>query len=53
MKRRLDEAMARAYRGARLDASRETGLPLRTFPEECPYTRDEMLTRDFPIDPKP
>ncbi|AWN50001.1 DUF29 domain-containing protein [Methylobacterium terrae] len=50
LKCRLDEAMARAYRGARLDASRETGLPLRTFPETCPYTRDEMLTRDFPID---
>jgi hypothetical protein len=50
LKHRLDEAMARAYRGARLDAARETGLPLRTFPETCPYTRDEMLTRDFPVD---
>lgn len=52
LKRRLDEAMVRAYRGARLDAARETGLPLRIFPEECPYTRAEMLTRDFPIDPR-
>ncbi len=50
LKSRLDDAMARAYRGARVDAARETGLPLRTFPETCPYTRDEMLTRDFPID---
>ncbi|KMO14457.1 DUF29 domain-containing protein [Methylobacterium indicum] len=52
LKRRLDEAMVRAYRGARLDAARETDLPLRVFPEECPYSRDEMLTRDFPIDPR-
>lgn len=47
---RLDEAMARAYGIARLDAAGETGLPLQTFPETCPYTRDDMLTRDFPID---
>ncbi|MGX7705013.1 DUF29 domain-containing protein [Methylobacterium sp. Gmos1] len=47
---RLEEALARVYRGARLDASRETGLPLRTFPETCPYTRDAMLTREFPVD---
>ncbi|TGE02741.1 DUF29 domain-containing protein [Methylobacterium nonmethylotrophicum] len=52
LKSRLDEAMARAYRGARLDAARETGLPLQTFPETCPYTRDEMITRDYPIDPR-
>ncbi|MET7246193.1 DUF29 domain-containing protein [Methylobacterium sp. EM32] len=51
LKSRLDEAMARAYRGARVDAARETGLPLRTFRETCPYTRDDLLTRDFPIDP--
>ncbi len=51
LKSRLDEAMARAYRGARVDAAREIGLPLRTFPEACPYTRDDLLTRDFPIDP--
>jgi hypothetical protein len=51
LKGRLDEALERAYRGARLEAARETGLPLSAFPERCPYTRDEMLNRPFPIDP--
>ncbi|PIK68585.1 hypothetical protein CS379_34280 [Methylobacterium frigidaeris] len=48
---RLEEAMIRAYCGARLDAARDTGLPVETFPEACPYTRDDLLTRDFPVDP--
>ena len=48
---RLDEALERAYDTARLKAARETRLPLATFPETCPYTRDEMLTRPFAIDP--
>ncbi|AWN39323.1 DUF29 domain-containing protein [Methylobacterium durans] len=51
LKRRLDEAFARAYHGARLEAARETGLPLSAFPETCPYTREAMLTRPFDIDP--
>ncbi|MER2266362.1 DUF29 domain-containing protein [Methylobacterium oxalidis] len=51
LKRRLDEIVVRAYRGARLEAARETSLPLARFPEACPYTRDEMLTRPFDIDP--
>ncbi|SFU31774.1 protein of unknown function DUF29 [Methylobacterium sp. 174MFSha1.1] len=48
---RLDEALTRAYCGARLDAAGDTGLSVQTFPETCPYTRDDLLTRDFPIDP--
>ena len=51
LKSRLEEALERAYHGARLAAAKETGLPLRHFPESCPYTRDEMLTRPFPADP--
>ncbi|WP_375454467.1 DUF29 domain-containing protein [uncultured Methylobacterium sp.] len=51
LKRRQREAMERAYRRARLEAAKETGLPLKTFPEACPYTSDEMLTRPFAIDP--
>jgi hypothetical protein len=51
LKSRLGEAMARAYRGARVDAARETGLPLQAFPESYPYTRDDLLARDFPIGP--
>lgn len=48
---RLDEALARAYREARLEASQETELPLKRFPQDCPYTLDEVLTRVFAIDP--
>lgn len=51
LKRCQTEAMERAYRRARLEAAQETGLPLKTFPETCPYTSEEMLTRPFAIDP--
>ncbi|MBY0295581.1 MAG: DUF29 domain-containing protein [Methylobacterium sp.] len=53
LKSRLDETLGRAYRGARLEAARETGLALTTFPERCPCTRDGVLNRPFPIDPAP
>jgi hypothetical protein len=42
--------LERAYRDARDEASVETGLPLRVFPKECPYGRDELTTRLFSID---
>jgi hypothetical protein len=51
LKSRLDDALARAYRGARLEASKETSIPLKRFPETCPYTQAEVLTRPFPVDP--
>ncbi|WP_375462450.1 DUF29 domain-containing protein [uncultured Methylobacterium sp.] len=51
LKSRLDEALERAYDVARVGASRETRIALGRFPEACPYTRDEMLTRSFAIDP--
>ena len=47
---RLDEALARAYRLARLEAIRETGLSATAFPAACPFTRDEMLARAYAID---
>lgn len=50
LKGRLDEALERAYQGARLGASKETWLPLRRFPETCPYSPDEIRSRPFPID---
>lgn len=50
LKGRLEEALERAYHGARIGAAKETRLSLRRFPERCPYTRDEMLTRPFPDD---
>ena len=51
LKGRLDEALERAYHGARLGASNETGLALKTFGESCPYTLDEIRSRPFPVDP--
>ncbi|WP_298957418.1 DUF29 domain-containing protein [uncultured Methylobacterium sp.] len=47
LKPRCDEAFAKAYRGARLDAIRETGLADATFPATCPVTRDAAMTRPF------
>ena len=44
---RRDEALQRAYRGARLDAIQETGLRSSAFPDRCPYTLDEVLTRPY------
>ena len=50
-KSRLDEALQRAYDTARVKPSKETRLPLATFPETCPYTREAVLTRAFAIAP--
>jgi hypothetical protein len=36
-----------AYRRARLNAADETGLPLTTFPETCPWTIAQVLDEDF------
>jgi hypothetical protein len=32
------------YKKARLDAATETKLPLKTFPLECPFTEEQILT---------
>jgi hypothetical protein len=50
LKSRLEEAFERAYDLARLQAATETGIPLRTFPEACPFSREDILGRDFPVD---
>jgi hypothetical protein len=47
LKPRIGEALQRAYRKARLDASSETGLNPRLFPTALPYTPDEIMTRPF------
>jgi Domain of unknown function DUF29 len=43
----LDELAAWAYPQARRDASQETGLPLATFPEACPWPMAQVLNADF------
>jgi hypothetical protein len=50
LKPRLDEALERAYRVARLEAIGETGLSKSVFPESCPFSRDEMLNRPYAFD---
>ena len=37
--------MVEAYDDARGEASAETNLALRTFPEACPYDWDQIMTR--------
>ena len=43
----LDAAMLDAYRLARVEAERETGLARRTFPSVCPYDYDQATRADF------
>ncbi len=47
LKPRIAEAIARAYRRARLEAAKETGLDEDTFPTTCPYSFDDVTKRSF------
>jgi hypothetical protein len=38
--------LADAYQEAREQAAAETGLPPGTFPEECPHSVDELISRE-------
>jgi hypothetical protein len=44
---RRAELFAEAYRLARKDAMRESGLRLDTFPAECPYSLERALDEEF------
>jgi hypothetical protein len=46
---RIDEAITRAYRRARLRAIKETDLEAERFPETCPYSWDDIVARDFSL----
>jgi hypothetical protein len=39
--------VAGAYPRARRDAAKETGLPLATFPETCPFSLDDLRNPDW------
>jgi len=39
--------LAKIYLIARKDAALETDLPLSTFPEQCPYTWEQVLDEQF------
>jgi hypothetical protein len=47
LKSRIAEAVTRAYRKARLEAAKETGLDEESFPDACPYSWDDIVSRDF------
>lgn len=40
-------AFLECYLNAREDAANETGLPINTFPLDCPYTLEQALEQDF------
>lgn len=42
-----DAVLTKQYDRARRDAARETGLPIGTFPEKCPFALDDILDLDF------
>jgi len=41
------EVLAEEYADARFSAADETGLPMSSFPEICPFTATEVLDPDF------
>ena len=47
LKARLDSAIQDAYRLALIEAEKETGLPRRVFPAECPYSFAQMMDAGF------
>jgi Domain of unknown function DUF29 len=47
LKPRIPEAIGRAFRKARLEAARETGLEKDAFPPVCPYELADLTGRSF------
>jgi len=47
LRRALDASVARAYRSAVAAAAAETGLPVHTFPRECPFSPEQILDQNF------
>jgi len=47
LKHHLDETIDKAWQGALIMAENETGLPASTFPPQCPWTFEQIMTPDF------
>lgn len=45
LKPKLKEIIKNAYKSAKIKAAEETGLDEKIFPEECPWTIEEILER--------
>ena len=47
LKSSLTDILADAYEDARKSAADETGLPLSTFPTQCPWLSEQALDSEF------
>jgi hypothetical protein len=47
LKPRITEAVTRAYRRGRIEAANETGLDTTVFPDACPYSFQDIMSRGF------
>jgi len=47
LKTRVEGLAKDRYAGARKQAELQTGLPLATFPEGCPFTIEQLLNDDY------
>ena len=47
LRRQVPALLAASYQNARRLAQDETGLPLGTFPETCPWTAEQVLDEAF------
>jgi hypothetical protein len=47
LKPRLDEILVKAYKFATLQASRETKISSSVFPQECPWTFDQITNETY------
>jgi len=47
LKHKLPKEFNKAYARAILKAEKETNLPRKTFPQDCPYTLEQVLDEQF------
>jgi len=52
LKPHIDEAVAEAYKDARVEAGVETELGEKPFPRKCPYSWDQIMERSIVWPPK-
>jgi hypothetical protein len=52
LKPHIEEAVAEAYRDARVEAGAETGLDDKVFSKSCPYSWDDIMERPIEWPPK-
>ncbi|MEJ0077819.1 MAG: DUF29 domain-containing protein [Alphaproteobacteria bacterium] len=49
LKPRIAEAIGRAHRRARIEAAKEPGMEEAVFPDQCPYSWDDIVSREFSL----